>query len=289
MKLKKALLSIGLAVCCLLNTACSAKVPPGNISDEVTLSEGDLVAEIVIENFGTMKFKLFPDIAPQAVDNFQKLCEKQYYDGLKIHRVLKDNYIQGGSLYGDGTGGEALINTTGYFPNEISPDARHFRGALCTANLNGRNTTQFAIINSRKIYDLRQYDVEKIKAKAAEFTAKKEELEETDPYLEELTFNETRYTSLADMISGASEEVIKKYAETTGGCPMMDGASTVFGQLFEGDDVLDKITAVEVTSNNLGEISRPADDIIITSIRVTKVPAPEPEPEPDKDSKKKKK
>lgn len=288
MKLKKALLSIGLAVCCLMNTACSAKVPPGNISDEVILSEDDLVAEIVVENYGTMKFKLFPDIAPQAVENFQKLCEKQYYDGLKIHRVLKDNYIQGGSLYGDGTGGEAIINTTGYFPNEISSDARHFYGALCTANLNGRNTTQFAIINSQKLYDLTQYDTAKIKEKAAEFTAKKEGLEEMDPYLEELTFNETRYNSLADMISGASKDIIKKYAETTGGCPMMDGASTVFGQIYEGTDVLEKITGAKVTTNNFGEVSRPEEDIIITSIRVTKVPAPEPESEPEESKKKKK-
>lgn len=286
MKLKKALLSIGLAVCCLFNTGCGAKVPPGNMGDEVILSEGDLVAEIEIENYGVMKFKLFPDIAPQAVENFQKLCDKRYYDGLKIHCVLKDNYIQGGSLNGDGTGGSALVNTNGYFPNEISPDARHFFGALCTANFNGRNTTQFAIINSRKVYDLTKYDVEKIKAKAAEYTAKKEGLEAEDPYLEELTYNETRFNTLAEMISGASDEVKNKYFETMGGCPMMDGASTVFGQIFEGDDILRKITEVEVTSNNLGEISRPLDDIIIKSARVTVYHAPEPEPQSS--SKKKK-
>lgn len=288
MKLKKALLSIGLAACCLFNTACSAKIPPGNIADEVTISEGDLIAEIVIEGYGTMKAKLFPDIAPQAVDNFQKLCEKRYYDGLKIHRVMKDSFIQGGSLNGDGTGGDALVNLSGYFPNEISSDARHFYGALCSANLNGRNTTQFYIVNSKKIYDLTQYDTAKLKEKAAEFAAAKEGLDSTDPQLEELTYNETRYNALADMISGASDEVLKKYAETTGGCPMMDGSNTVFGQIYEGLDILDKITEAKVTSNNLGELSRPVEDIIITSVRVTKAPAPEPEEEP-KSSKKNKK
>lgn len=287
MKIKKALLSIGLAVCCLFSTACSAKTPPGNMGDEVILSEGDLVCEIEVENYGTMKFKLFPDIAPLAVANLQKLCEKHYYDGLKIHRVLKDNFIQGGSLNGDGTGGEAVINNNGYFANEISADARHYYGALCTANLSGRNTTQFAIINSKKVYDLKQYDVEKIKAKAAEYTAKKEGLEATDPLLEDLTYGETRYNALADMISKASDEVINKYLETTGGCPMMDGASTVFGQIFEGQNVLDTITNADVTTNNLGEVSKPTEDIIIKSVRVTVVPPPEPV-ESSSSSKKKK-
>lgn len=279
MKLKKALLCIGLALCCFFNTACSPGTPRGNIGDEVILSEGDMVAEIVIEGYGTMKFKLFPDIAPQAVENFKKLCEKRYYDGLKIHRVLKNNYIQGGSLNGDGTGGAALVNTTGYFPNETSPDARHFYGALISANYNGRNTTQFAIVNSKQLNDLTQYDPAKIKEKAAQFAAATDGLEPTDPVYEELAYNANRYTALSDMLSGASGEVIKKYGETVGGCPMMDGSNTVFGMIFEGMDVLDKITEAKVTSNNFGEVSRPVEDIVITSARVTVVPPAEPEPE----------
>ena len=287
MKLKSALLCIGLVVLCLFSTACSAKVLPGNIADEVTISEGDLIAEIVVEGYGTMKFKLFPDIAPQAVENFKKLCEKGYYDGLKIHRVLENNYIQGGSLNGDGTGGEALINTNGYFPTEISPDARNVYGALCMANLNGRNTTQFYIVNSKKIYDLRTYDTAKLKEEAEKFAAAREGLEPIDPYYDMLLYQEESYKQLAEMISGASDAVIKKYFETTGGCPMLDGFNTVFGQIFEGKDVLDAITKTKVTSNNLGELSKPVEDIIITSARVTEAPPPVPE-ETSSSSKKKK-
>ena len=288
MKLKRVLLCVVMVLCCFLNTACGASVPPGNTGDEVILTEGDLIAEITIEGYGTMKFKLFPDIAPQAVDNFQKLCEKKYYDGLKIHRILKDSFIQGGSLNGDGTGGEALINTTGYFPNEVSADARHFYGALTYANLNGQNTTQFAIVTSKKLHDLTQYDPAKIKEKAAEYTAAKEGLDNTDPYLEELTYHETRFTALADMISGASKEIIKKYAETTGGLPEMDGSNTVFGQIFEGQDILSKLSEAQVSTNNFGEVSRPVEDIVISSARVTVYHEPEPEPEPETSSKKKK-
>lgn len=286
-RLKRVLLCIGLALLCLFNTACSPKVPPGNIGDEVIISEGDLIAEIEIEGYGVMKFKLFPDIAPQAVDNFVKLSEKGYYNGLKIHRVLKDGFIQGGSLNGDGTGGDAVINTNGFFPTETSPDARHFFGALCMANLNGNNTTQFYVVNSRRVYDLRTYDVSKIKEAAAEFAAAREGLDEYDPRKDEYTYNEARYLELANMIEKASDTVIKKYFETTGGCPDMDGSNTVFGQLFEGKDVLEAITGVAVTSNNLGELSRPIDDLIITAVRVTEAPPAEPEEETSSSSKKK--
>lgn len=290
MKLKKTLIAIGLAICCLMNTGCKAKTFPGNIGNEVTFSDGDLIAEIEIEGMGTIKAKLFPDIAPKAVENFQKLVEKGYYNGLKIHYVMADNRIQGGSLNGDGTGGSSLLNpTAGTFENEISADARHFYGALCMANENGKNTTQFYIVNSKKKDELK-YSADKIKEKAAEFTAKKEGMETTDPDYEYYDYQEEYYTNLAEMISGASDEVKAKYAET-GGVPIWDGGSTVFGQVFEGLEIIDKITAVEVTPDNNGELCRPVEDIIIKSVTITefKTPEPEPEPEESKKSDKKKK
>ncbi len=278
MKLRKAILSIGLAVCCLINTGCTPKTLPGNIGNEVTFADGDLIAEIEIENYGTMKAKLFPDIAPQAVDNFKQLVEKNYYNGLKIHYVMPDNRIQGGSLNGDGTGGSSGLNLNGYFENETSADARHFRGALCMANDSGHNTTQFYIVNSKKTEDITKYSAEKFLAKAAEYTTQKEGMESTDPDYELVTYYETYYTNLATMISGASEEVKAKYA-SVGGVPMWDGGSTVFGQLFEGLDVLDKISGVEVTTDNKGVLCRPVEDIIIKEVRIIEYKTPEPEPE----------
>lgn len=285
MKLKNVFPCIGLAVC-LLFSGCKGSGEPGNVGTELTFKDGDKIAEITIEGYGTMKAKLFPDIAPNGVNNFIKLAEQGYYDGLKIHSVMKNACIQGGSLNGDGTGGEAVVGTTGTFPIETSVNARNFYGALGYANVNGENTTQFYIVNCKKQTDLAKISSEKALEMAEGFASEKEGLEDTDPKYAQLTAQENYYKNLAEMVSKATEKVTEKYA-TTGGYPLWDGGYTVFGQVFEGFDVLDKITETNVTMNNSGELSRPTDDIIIESVKITEYKTPDPEPEETSSSKKK--
>ena len=78
------------------------------------------------------------------------------------------------------------------------------------------------------------------------------------------------YTNLTNMISGASEEIKEKY-NTVGGDPFLDGGYTVFGQTYEGFEVLDSIANVKLGANNAGEQSKPMEDIIINSVKVYKV------------------
>ena len=54
---------------------------------------------------GTIRLELFEDKTPKTVGNFETLCGKEYYDGLKFHRVIPDFMIQGGCPDGTGTGG----------------------------------------------------------------------------------------------------------------------------------------------------------------------------------------
>ena len=54
------------------------------------------VIEISVKNFGTMKAELYPEMAPNTVKNFVSLAEKQFFDGLIFHRVIKGFMIQGG-------------------------------------------------------------------------------------------------------------------------------------------------------------------------------------------------
>ncbi len=93
-------------------------------------------------NRGTIKVELFGDKTPKTVGNFETLCEKKYYDGLKFHRVIPDFMIQGGCPQGTGTGGP------GYqFEDEFDPTLRHDGpGVLSMANA-GPNTngSQFFI------------------------------------------------------------------------------------------------------------------------------------------------
>lgn len=272
-KIGCAFLAVGMAISL---AGCGDSAKPGNISDQLTFQDGDLIAEINIENYGTMKAKLFPDIAPNGVENFRKLAEDGYYDGLKIHRVVKDMCIQGGSLNGDGTGGTAAINDGDDFDLEVSENARNFYGALGYANNNGKNNTQFYIVNCKQKKDISTYDASTIKSLADECTSQAATLEETDPQKEVLTAKAAYYTNLSDFTSKATEDVKNRY-NTTGGYPAWDGGYTVFGQIFEGLDVLDKISEAEVTSSGSGELSKPVDDIVISSVKIIEYVAPKPE------------
>jgi peptidyl-prolyl cis-trans isomerase B (cyclophilin B) len=94
-------------------------------------------------NHGPIELELFDGDAPKTVENFVKLSQDGYYDGLVFHRVIKDFMIQGGCPQGTGTGGP------GYeFEDEIN-DHKIVRGALAMAN-RGPNTngSQFFIVTT---------------------------------------------------------------------------------------------------------------------------------------------
>jgi peptidyl-prolyl cis-trans isomerase B (cyclophilin B) len=92
-------------------------------------------------NHGPIELELFDDDAPKTVENFVKLSQDGYYDGLIFHRVIKDFMIQGGCPQGTGTGGP------GYeFEDEIN-DHKIVRGALAMANRGpDTNGSQFFIV-----------------------------------------------------------------------------------------------------------------------------------------------
>lgn len=109
-----------------------------------TLQEGEVLAEMVT-NHGTIKIKLFPELAPKTVANFVGLAKKGYYEGIIFHRIIKDFMIQGGDPTGTGMGGESIYGSS--FEDEFSPQLFNFRGALSMANA-GPNTngSQFFIV-----------------------------------------------------------------------------------------------------------------------------------------------
>lgn len=275
MKLIKRITSVILAVTAAVGlTGCSGG-KPGNIGD-VVLNAGDKIAEITIEGYGTIKAKLFPDIAPVGVENFIALAKQGYYDGLKIHRVVENCCIQGGSLNGDGTGGVPAVNNGKPLAAETSVDARNFYGALGYADIGGSIGTQFYIVNCKKTQDLSGYDPAKMKSKAEEYTAQAAELQEGDPKRAELEARANSYNNMAGMFEKATEDVAAKYA-TVGGYPFWDGVYTIFGQVYEGLDIVDKISSVKLTTCNTGEVSLPVEDIIIESVKITEYTPPAPE------------
>jgi cyclophilin family peptidyl-prolyl cis-trans isomerase len=120
----------------------------GNTVDEVKLENGDTYAIISIKDFGDIKLKLFPEIAPLAVNNFIKLTNDGYYNGLTFHRIINNFMIQGGCFIGNGTGSHPDYSE---FATEPSPYAVHVYGAISTANRGpGTNGQQFFIVNTQQ-------------------------------------------------------------------------------------------------------------------------------------------
>lgn len=192
---------------------------------------GDTTA-IMTTSMGTIKLKLFPEVAPKTVENFVTHSKNGYYNGLKFHRVMNDFMIQGGDPKGNGTGGESIWGKA--FADEFSPKRSNYRGALSMAN-SGANTngSQFFIVQKKADTKIIE-DMKSGKAVSAK--------------------------------SSYSKEEIEKYSKV-GGTPWLDLKHTVFGQVYEGMDVVDKIAAVDVGPNDL-----PKTDVKIVKIEIKIAP-----------------
>ncbi len=71
---------------------------------KATMEVKNPIATMEVENFGTIKIELYPNIAPETVANFVALANRGFYDGLTFHRIVKDFMIQGGDKEGTGQG-----------------------------------------------------------------------------------------------------------------------------------------------------------------------------------------
>lgn len=96
-------------------------------------------------NEGTLEIKLLPEVAPKACENFIRLAEKGYYNGLIFHRVIDNFMVQGGDPTGTGRGGESIWGEP--FADEVSPKVTFDKvGLLAMANSGpATNGSQFFI------------------------------------------------------------------------------------------------------------------------------------------------
>ena len=90
-------------------------------------------AFIEIEKFGTIELELYKDIAPISVDNFVKLANKGFYNGLTFHRIIKGFMIQGGCPKGNGTGGPGYCIKGEFAANGVDNPIKHERGVISMA------------------------------------------------------------------------------------------------------------------------------------------------------------
>lgn len=246
----------------------------GNIG-EVKIESGDTYAVIKIEGYdGEIKIKLFPEAAPEGVQNFIDTANSGYYTGKDIHRVIKDFMIQGGSANGDGRSDESDPQ----FYVEYNAKMRHFYGALCYANAGGVNGRQFYIVNNKtyspitaSMYENNITQLDAALDNLNELAANAASEDEKAYYQSYINMYEAQKGSAYSSIRALEEntrEVTDKYNQV-GGTPHLDGGYTVFGQTVEGFEIIDAISEVEVETQSGGnEESHPVEKIIIESVTI---------------------
>ena len=106
------------------------------------------IVTIEMENGDIMKGELYPETAPETVENFVKLVEDGFYDGLPFRRVIPGFMIQGGCPLGNGTGGPGHTIKGEFLSNGVVNELKHSRGVLSMARSMDPNSagSQFFIM-----------------------------------------------------------------------------------------------------------------------------------------------
>ena len=106
-------------------------------------------AIIEINKFGTIEVELNPEVAPLTVENFVKLANQGFYNGLTFHRVIKGFMIQGGCPKGNGTGGPGYSIKGEFSANGVNNPLKHTRGVISMARAMNPNSagSQFFIMH----------------------------------------------------------------------------------------------------------------------------------------------
>ncbi len=186
---------------------------------------GDTVA-VFDTSAGVFKAVLFPAEAPQACDNFIGLVQAGYYNGLTVSRVESGFVVEAGQ--GTDGKGTTIWKNGARYPVEATDHLHHYSGALCMGvDASGECASVFYVMQT---------------------------LPGSDSVTQELV----------DQMNSAGyrAEVVAAY-QTAGGAPFLDYTDTVFGQVYEGMEVIDTIGQTGVDENQ-----KPTEDITINSVTI---------------------
>jgi cyclophilin family peptidyl-prolyl cis-trans isomerase len=232
-------------------------------------------------DFGEIKVKLYDD-TPKHRENFIKLVNEGFYNHLLFHRVIKNFMIQGGDP--NSRNAEPSVQLGGGSPGytilaEINPKHFHKKGALAAARLGGSKNpeknssgSQFYIVQGlifrpgqldtmelninmqRKDMMLREH----FQAANDKFTGfqEKNDKEGYDKLVNQIRMEVDSIYNLGQKFKLSAEQ--REAYTTIGGYPSLDGEYTVFGEVVEGLDVIDKIAAVPTNDKN-----RPLENVMM--------------------------
>ncbi|MCF7805564.1 MAG: peptidylprolyl isomerase [Candidatus Marinimicrobia bacterium] len=185
---------------------------------------------VIETNHGTIVIRFFPDVAPKHTANFKMLAQEGYFDGTWFHRVIPGFMIQGGDILSrDGNPSNDGTGGPGFsIPAEFNRKP-HYRGRLSMARSRDPNSagSQFFIVQNPKLTEDQIYNAEM-------------RLDYEYP-----------------------DSVVQKYLEK-GGYPGLDNQYTVFGEVIQGMDVVDKIANLPTD-----ERDHPNEKAIMTNVYFT--------------------
>ncbi len=221
-------------VCLLLSVTVNAQKDKKEKAD-AKKPKGEVEHLVLIStSMGDMTVKLYNE-TPKHRDNFLKLVADSFYDSLLFHRVIRNFMIQGGDPLSKNAAPGVMLGSgdNGYtVPAEFVPGIFHKKGALAAARTENPEKAssgcQFYIVQGQTV------------------TADQIKMLEQQRGLVFTDEQKTIYT-------------------TSGGVPFLDGSYTVFGQVVEGMDVIDKIAAVKTAPGD-----RPVENVYILKMKLLK-------------------
>lgn len=215
---------------------------------KITMEVKNPIVTMEIENFGTVKLELYPELAPETVANFIALAKNGYYDGLTFHRVVEGFMIQGGDSNGDGTGSVKLSDL-----------------GLVSATVTNSETGE-----EEDNTEDREYCI------TGEFLSNgyKNTLKHTEGVISMARADYTSYSS--QLTEESYNSAGGQFFIMTSNNTSLDGYYAAFGKVIEGLDVVKEIEKVEIeqpeadeeeTSTDT-EASTPVNPPVITSVTV---------------------
>ncbi len=249
--------------------SCGQSMPPG---------EGNIL--LISTDHGDIQVRLY-DETPLHRDNIVRLASEGFYDGLIFHRVIKNFMIQGGDPESRDAAAGSRVGSGGpgyTVPAEIVAGKFHKKGALASARLGDqmnpeRNSSgsQFYIVQG-KVWRPGELDTMEMQRNSALMQtifrslaeSAQAELEQYRANNDEAGFNvrvaelreltEAAFESSPQRISFTAEQ--REIYTTLGGYPSLDNAYTVFGEVIDGLEVIDRIAAIETDAAD-----RPVSDV----------------------------
>jgi len=242
------------------------------------LNENTIV--LIKTTMGDIKIKLY-DETPVHRDNFIKLVKSDFYEGVSFHRVIKDFMIQAGDPASKTKTAHLLPDSLNTYtiPAEVNNKYFHKKGALAAArqaneiNPEMRSSgTQFYIVEGTKYTDdelkiAEQRITNNIKQAVYTSILKQttDSLQKTGTQSTPSQIQEIASMKMFKYLINSKDYIIPEEQrisyKTSGGTPRLDATYTVFGEVIEGQDVVDRISTVATSAN----------DVPLTEVKILKV------------------